>query len=233
MKPNTEERDTETFAMRKLINKENKKKPIIIKNNDNTKNNEANLFFNMEKQIENENTNQDKKIQNKEKDLKITNEINYDDINKANISNTDRKKPIINTLNNNISEENNKNSSPTKSYKTYKSNVKSERSKLNNDELSNTNIEIIEQSLLKSLSNINPIQNNIYKTNNNSNIMKLKHEIYNKKTDKVALYQYITKVWSKKSKIAKSNSRSKINNTNFSTNDITSEEVKLKYKIRK
>ena len=95
MKPNTEERDTETFAMRKLINKENKKKPIIIKNNDNTKNNEANLFFNMEKQIENENTNQDKKIQNKEKDLKITNEINYDDINKANISNTDRKKPII------------------------------------------------------------------------------------------------------------------------------------------
>ena len=99
--------------------------------------------------------------------------------------------------------------------------------------MSNTNIEIIEQSLLKSLSNINPIQNNIYKTNNNSNIMKLKHEIYNKKTDKVALYQYITKVWSKKSKIAKSNSRSKINNTNFSTNDITSEEVKLKYKIRK
>ena len=81
---------------------------------------------------------------------------------------------------------------------------------------------------MKSFAHLNKkddLTNNKQKKSSN----KIKHEIYNGNSDKVALYQYISNIWSNTPYLAKTYTRSKMKTEN-KKNEFTSDKV-IKYKI--
>lgn len=227
----TEEKEHEEIHSGKLKEKYNQSSSKYIIKEKVLNNSELSL----KKQKQNEEEIKKNKLENNIKITEINNNpdglhiIKDKNIQNNNINNNTRilnpeSKLPINIINQTISDQRNLSKLPSQ---TNKSSMNSVKRKLANEEFSNSNIELIEESLLKSLTTINHSMRKDLKLKlktMNTTINSIKHEIYNGNTDKVASYQYLSNVWSKTPFLqkTKSSSKIKINNT---TNEFSCENV--------
>lgn len=136
------------------------------------------------------------------------------------------KKNVINSIQDTLIAQKNINNEAMKQKMIKTSKIKKQTGNFNSKGLDNAEIELLEESLVKSLSVFDKIYErekiNIAKTKNNKTV--IKHEIYNGIIDRVSSYNSVSKEWSKNAFLIKTRSSGKLN-SNHKTNTFGLEKV--------
>ncbi len=136
------------------------------------------------------------------------------------------KTNVINSIQDTLTEHRNINNQPIRQRTNKPSKINSQSRKVNTYEIDNAEIELLEESLVKSLTGLNKMNDGEYIKNRKVGDKKalLKHEIYNGLIDRVSSYNFVSKEWSQIAFLNKTRSSAKLN-TNHTTNTFESEKM--------
>lgn len=222
--PTIHERETENFSIKPLTEEKEDNESIKRKGNQNQEKGKVERREEFEQSGKSLQFEVTAKSSFKEKETPL----------KPPINTHTKAKPIINSINDTIESKNVPNPKKKVEINSMSDTIQEPKSKANStlsskilnssplkmtrDELSSSNIEKIEETLVKSIATFQNNRSETSKTNKPiTTKTSFKHEVYNGHVDKVALYNYLTEEWRKTPFLNKTKSSEKVSLTTKSS----------------